>query len=519
MGKWNNLAVLAALLALPALLASAAGSKEGAKATAARESDQALEISWVGNPTANMYPEETAYIAQELDKRFHVKLMPVKANSNKPEEMNRLFASGEIPDHILVAQADLARFTQEGLFRQIPEAMLKEVAPTYHERILDNHPSIMKSAYYKKGGFLALPEGRGEMFPLTAIRTDWLEKVGATMPADLSDYEEICRLFAQKDPDGNGKPDTWGSTIATYYDIYNLAAVFGFSLAHGTVKDDSYIPGADGRLIKAAVSPQYRNLLKYCANLYKKGYIYPNVAVSGKESDSLFTDGNVGIKTYDTTYFIPKYRPGDWFALTFRKNPNARAAYMSPLKGPGGEEAVYEKQSNVWRYLCIGKNTSDAKLKKILEIQQAQLADMTVHNLIWRGTEGVHYSVDEDGMAILKKEWSSNEKQAELGVKFFISNLRYGEQLSLSFGREADVQNRHQSAYKTVNQAIPGGTVVKCAVEYGADVKKLEQEFFLNVVAGTWSADTDWDAYVKRCAAAGGDKITAEVNEIYRKMQ
>ncbi len=513
------LLVLACLLSLAAQPVAAMGAQEPGKPAASAAPEQPLEISWLGYPVGGMFPEETAYVVQELNKRFNVKLKPIKADSNKPAEMNLLFASGEIPDHILVAAKDIARFLEQGLFRKIPADMVKGFSPTFYERVLDNHPHILNSTYFEGGSFWAVPEGRGELFPLTVVRTDWLDKVGAKMPTNLAEFENVCRLFTLNDPDGDGKANTYGQTMVCNYDVYNLAAVFGFSLPFGTVKDDSWIPGKDGRLVKAQVSENYRHLMKYVADLYQKGYVYPDVALGDKDDEALFTNGVVGIKTYDWTPFIRKYKPSDWFALTFKKNPNARTDYMPPLKGFGGEEAVYELQSNIWRYMCSGRNTSDAKLRKILEIQEAQLSNAEIHDLVWRGTKGVHFTVDEDGMAILNKEYATNEKQVELGIRFFMCNLRYGQQLALSFGNEAEVMSKLQETYKKVNQAIPAGTVIKSVLEYGADVKKIEQEFFLNAVAGIWKVDDEWNAYLKRWNAAGGDKITTEVNEIYKAMK
>ena len=53
--------------------------------------------------------------------------------------------------------------------------------------------------------------------------------------------------------------------------------------------------------------------IKFVANLYDKGYIYPDVTI--KDDEALFTDGIVGVKTFDWTFLIPAYRPNDWFAL------------------------------------------------------------------------------------------------------------------------------------------------------------------------------------------------------------
>ncbi|HEY8420156.1 MAG TPA: hypothetical protein VIL05_00240 [Thermoclostridium sp.] len=497
------------------------GSNDSGKQNADNAGDKTVvdekpvPIKWVGNPTGGLYPDDNSLVVKEIEKRFNVDIQVMKANSNKPEEMNLLFASGEIPDHILIRAADINMILEEGLVRGVSEDMLKEYAPTYYERVLENHPYVTNSVVYdaEKKVFYAIPQGMGELFPFTVIRTDWLEKVGAKMPTNLEEFEEICRLFTEEDPDGNGKKDTYAFSVTNNYDVYNLAATYGFSLPGGVVKDESYIKGSDGRLRRAEVTEGYKELLKYVSRLYSKGYIYPDVTI--KDDEALFTDGVVGIKTFDSTYFIVSYRPNDWFALTFKKNPNAKTEYMRPLKGYNGEEAVYEYQSSVWRWQCFGKNTTDEQVKKILQIIEAQLVDMEFHNLIWRGIEGEHFTVDESGMAIAVGDWGNNEKIAELGTRFFICNLRVGEQRTLAWGRESEVQREFQESYNVVEQLIPSGTPIAAKTEYGADVEKIEKEFFLNTITGVWDVEAEWDNYLARWYKAGGQKIEDEVNDIY----
>lgn len=480
--------------------------------------EKPVPLKWLGNPTGGLYPDENAFVVKEIEKKFNVDIEIIKANANKPEEMNLLFASGEIPDHIFIREADIAMIMGEGLLREMPEDMIKEIAPTYYDRIMTNHSSVKSNPVYnaESKSFHAVPQGMGELFPLTVVRTDWLEKVGAEMPTNLEEFENIARLFTEEDPDENGKNDTYGFSLKGNYDIYNLAATYGFSLPAGVVKDDSYLKGADGKLVKAEVTENYKELLKYVASLYKKGYVYPDVTV--KDDEALFTDGVVGIKTFDSTPFIVDYKPSDWFALTFKKNPNATTEYMPPLTGLNGEEPVYELQSSVWRWQAAGKNTTDEQLTKILEIIEAQLSDMDFHNLIWRGIEGEHYTVNESGMALATEAWAGNEKTAELGTRFFMANFRVGEQRALSFGKEAVVQEEFQSTYNVVPQLIPSGTQVETKGKFGADVEKIEEEFFLNTVTGIWDIEAEWDSYVERWYKAGGDKITAEINEIYTNL-
>lgn len=46
------------------------------------------------------------------------------------------------------------------------------------------------------------------------IRTDWLEKLGLQPPKTMEDVLTISAAFVEKEPDGNGKKDTFGLGIS-----------------------------------------------------------------------------------------------------------------------------------------------------------------------------------------------------------------------------------------------------------------------------------------------------------------
>ena len=45
------------------------------------------------------------------------------------------------------------------------------------------------------------------------IRTDWLDKLGLQPPKTTNDVLSISKAFADRDPDGNNRKDTYGLAI------------------------------------------------------------------------------------------------------------------------------------------------------------------------------------------------------------------------------------------------------------------------------------------------------------------
>ena len=50
---------------------------------------------------------------------------------------------------------------------------------------------------------------RDPMRTCTIVRKDWLDKVGMSMPKTTDDLYQLAKAFTTKDPNGDGKKDTY----------------------------------------------------------------------------------------------------------------------------------------------------------------------------------------------------------------------------------------------------------------------------------------------------------------------
>jgi hypothetical protein len=96
-------------------------SVESADTAAAEEGP--VVVHWVGarfvTAGAKIYPQPDSPIIQEFNKALNIDLRAVKVDAFSAEEMNLLFATGEIPDHILASQNNMLRYQDEGLLRGV----------------------------------------------------------------------------------------------------------------------------------------------------------------------------------------------------------------------------------------------------------------------------------------------------------------------------------------------------------------------------------------------------------------
>lgn len=463
---------------------------------------------------STIYPEDDCFVAQEINEQFDVKITVQKTSSQTASEMALMYASGTIPDVNPIFPANFAQYYDQGLFRDIPLDMLQEYAPTYYafsSALVDYD----RMAVTREGKLYGLPHTTDPPQSLSVIRTDWLQAVGLEMPATLEEFEEVARAFATEDPDGNGANDTyllsWGPEWASNFQWISAA----FGLETDWLEED-------GVLYDKRVSENYKQYLLYVQNLNRQGYVFPDLTLPKKDNvTELLTTGAVGYQTDSFTWFMPLYRPSAYYARMFEQNANATAAYVPPLIGTDGEQSTMLEGTPVWMYTCIGRNTTDEQLIKILQILEKQCADDTFHNLIWRGVEGEHFVYNDDGMAIYTDAYQVLDEQQKAGFKTFFINIRIGEQLVYSYGKEAGVQRAFiEEQYAPAERAkMPIDVYNEAKLEYGADVEALEKEFFMRALSGQADIEAEWDSYVKSMNDAGLEAIMAEYNETYQDWQ
>ena len=473
-----------------------------------------VDLLWV--PTvlngSSIYPGSDSFVAQKINEMFNVNITVQEVNSQKNDEMALMYASGIIPDVNPIFPNYFYSYYDQGLFREIPMDMLKEYAPTYYEFAsqcinFDTMPSMVEGKLY------GLPHTTNPPPNLSVIRTDWLEKLGLAVPTTLEEFEEVCRAFAQDDPDGDGVADTWalawGSKWTSNFQF--ISAAFGL--------ETDYLVDENGLLMDKRVSENYKEYLKYLQKLYQAGYIYPDLTLPTKDNISeLLTNGTIGYFNDTYTWFMPLYRPSAYYARLFDQNPEAKTAYVAPFTNVyTGEKSTLQVGAQAWVYTCIGANTTDEQLIKILQIFEKQCADPYFHNLIWRGEENVHYTLNEDGMAIYTDAYAVLDEQQKAGLKTFFINMRFGEQLVWSYGKEVGVQMDFiaQNFAPLTEPHIPTNTYNAAALELSADVNAIADEFFMRALSSTMDIDAEWDAYVKNMNKSGLAEIMDEYNAVW----
>lgn len=115
--------------------------------------------------------------------------------------------------------------------------------------------------------------------PFPAIRQDWLDRLGLARPKTMEEVYAALRQFAHKDPDGNGKNDTYGMTG------YTTAAGLGsFAwVEQAFTGSPERFAVQNGRVVDHALGAGETEALNWLARAYREGLIDKEFAAQTPE--------------------------------------------------------------------------------------------------------------------------------------------------------------------------------------------------------------------------------------------
>jgi len=243
----------AALGLIPLILASsvlcggcrgtekAADSREpGVSVDRAVSDTRRMKLTWfvpVANDHAYLPPTAADFVKRTIDEKFNVDWSVEYAVSG-PEYADKISAklsAREYPDLFVSTGTDSVPFIVDGLVHSLDSFVSPQTMPNYYKLWLTREAV---ERYQTSGMFARLP------LPLSRtryisyyVRKDWLDKLGLAVPQTYADMIGAMRAFVERDPDGNGKNDTYGmsgagsgTTIVREFPEFYDAGLIGGSL-------------------------------------------------------------------------------------------------------------------------------------------------------------------------------------------------------------------------------------------------------------------------------------------------
>ncbi|GHT54986.1 putative ABC transporter peptide-binding protein YtcQ [Spirochaetia bacterium] len=384
------------LTAVVLMLCMAANVFAGAKSdssSAAASGPVTIEL-WYGASVTEAGPPPADWKALQIIRdKLNINLVLQALPSNEGDQdvkINAAGASNSLPDLFQVRRPVWQNLYKAGLLGPVDDLyplMPNRTKVQYDADSISNSTINGKSYGLGSPGTLIKNEG-------VLIRKDWLDKLNLKVPVTTDEYLAVMQAFTERDPDGNGRADTYGygafvelsatsEGLGARFDP--LFGAFGVAGTWNMTKSDA---GLNVR--KAA----YFDALSYVKQIIDAKVIDPNWSSYGKDDfRAAWKQGRFGIMREQNAAYAAEsnYAP-------FDKNfPNGEWIVIDPPKGPSGKSAagVYLQAYRIYamsaKAAAAGKGPAIAKLLEWMSSDEGYF-------LLGYGERGVNYNLDANGV-------------------------------------------------------------------------------------------------------------------------
>jgi putative aldouronate transport system substrate-binding protein len=222
-----------------------------------------------------------------IEERYNITYdyIPV-ASGEYNNKLGVTFASGDTPDLVLFPFFDPIYFNAVNSDQFLP--LEKYFADSKNYPNLAKIPADTLNLLKLNGHIYGVPRLRGVPGKTMTIRKDWLDKLGLKVPTTYDELYAVMKAFKEKDPDGNGKDDTYGTSIGvdTNY-IIGVDAMMDSTKAGPGIQ--AWVEDGKGGIVPSEFAPNNKLSLAYLAKLYKDGIIPKDFPI--RKSQQVFLVG------------------------------------------------------------------------------------------------------------------------------------------------------------------------------------------------------------------------------------
>jgi len=344
----------------------------------------------------------TEWISENGPKDVEVSFVPVPRGAVR-DKLNTMFASGSAPDLILDFDPAIRNdLVIQNLVMPLDEVIEKH--STYYKDLISKYPSLAKLSMKEDGQNYMVGRIDGlDINHYVLIRNDWLKKLNLQVPQTPEELLTVAKAFADQDPDGNGKKDTYGIALS------------GTSENILTYMFQTIYPVLDQNLEYVNPWEQTKAANELKKKLYEAGAVDKDFLTdtTGKKAEQDFLAGKLGI--WGGSFDVKK--------LTSLKTsvPTAELIPMALPRTSFGQYAP-ELGSPMSPVGLINRSAKhpDAVMKFIDFISLPETG-----KTLYYGLEGVHWKAGENGCpqiideAKYKQEVAWNRDYFVLSSKYF----------------------------------------------------------------------------------------------------
>ncbi|MGX5208020.1 sugar ABC transporter substrate-binding protein [Streptomyces violaceus] len=342
---------LAAALAVSGLLFGTAACGSGSGSARAGDPNT-LEV-WTRSDPESAQTYQRVFAAFTKKTGIKIDYQPVM---NFDQQLQSRASTKDLPDVMINDTALMGSYQAQGLLKPItPDSIAG------HDEITAKSWS---STVGRDGRHYGIPYSRQAM--TLFVRKDWREKLGLPQPKTWQDTLALAKAFATRDPDGDGKKNTYGMVVPGSAQNGYVAWWGSSWLWQGGVQilekeGTGYRPAMDSAAALRTVTWMKKNL--FCGD---SGVIQPSALTSVTANTTNFQDGNAGM-----------YLTGPYNISTFDKALGKEKYEVLPAPaGPAGNDVLADGE-NVYFGAKTGKAKQEQALAAFLVSPEGQTLAMT----------------------------------------------------------------------------------------------------------------------------------------------
>lgn len=490
--------------------------------TAARAQPKVLDVDialFAANPEA---PAPTAawetykLVRDKLGVNLKFTMLPTGTDGDN--KLGSLAAANDLPDVFEVRNRSLFyRLVEQG-----------QVAPV--SALLADMPRRTKDRYSdKKRNALVTVDGKMYALqdPVTLsrqygimVRQDWLDKLGLAAPATLDEFLEVARAFTEKDPDGNGRKDTFGYCGVIDFDTSGILPGLGLGNhfqwiygAHGVAGTWNYRSGS--AFAANLRNPGFRKATEYVQKLVAAKVVDPDWATM-KRSDlrNRWQQGKCGMFFESVGGMIAGFANFD------ANNPKGELRFIPVPKGPGGQRSM-GTFANAGTLLVVSKKALDAgkgpAIAKFLEWANAGEG----YYQLGFGKRGVDYNLTAGIPTVTTS--NVNARLTNTQMRWLAMNGKTNE-LKGRYGELKSKDGRTYNAYAFLAEARKNGWIDRTgdlmvpAAPNQADIDRYVSESLVQFVLGQRPLnDAGWQGFLNGLRGIGFDAYEKEAYQTLKK--
>ncbi|WP_159882144.1 extracellular solute-binding protein [Paenibacillus puerhi] len=406
------------------------------------------------------------------------------------DKVSATLASGKLPEVMLLRrnkeQASL-NAQQSGLFWNLAPFLEDTVHLKHMSRTALDNAMI-------DGKLYGIPRERVIARYGIIFRKDWLDRLGLAVPASVEDIYNTAKAITERDPDGNGQPDTFGiEESKSLESLKQLAVYLGAPNGWGW---------EEGKLQPDFLHPAYKQALDLMRRMYSEKLINPDFPIAPKYS--YFNQGKAGM------YFSVL---GDAVSKTDTKKLNPDAVevidVVQNINGPLGQRV---RATNGYDSLLVIPKAGAASEQEVRRIIQFfdKLGDPPMQDLLNWGLEGIDY-VMENG--------TPRKLPGTIGAGDYWS-FKWDDPVAGMQGIKTQLEEKvDRLAAQNEVLAIPDlSAPLISATNYDVG-KELDTGLYnakVNYILGVLDEE-GWNEAISSWRQNGGDRMMDELTAAYRK--